>query len=235
MKKVKVYIDWYNLYHSINNQFWHKGYYWINYNKLLQNYITEDEEIIGIDYYTAYCERNDRKKDRHIKLVKLLRDQNIRVILWKYIRKSWKYTKNKPINEVEYSDFVIREIAVEDHSNTIPNMLNYVTREEKWTDVDMALAIVWDWLTDVFDRAIIVSGDSDFLPAIKKVRRMKQDKIFTSLLLAKTKGKAIRRTCDEALVLSEVDIAQSILEDEVELRNWTILTKPNTRSKEFTV
>lgn len=187
MKKVKIYIDGYNLYHSINNQFKHKGYYRIDYRKLLQNYIQEDEMIIWVDYYSAYCEWDNKKVERHKKLIQLLKHQNVRVILWKYTIKVSRYNKKKKVTNVTYSNFVQQKIAKKNHDKTIPYSLEYQTREEKGTDVNMALWIVWDWLTDVFDRAIIISGDSDFLPAIKKVRRNKKDKVFTSLLRLKEK------------------------------------------------
>lgn len=235
MKKIKVYIDGYNLYHSLNEQFNHKWYYRIDYKVLLQHYIQPDETIIWIDYYTAYCERDIRKVKRHQKLITLLQSQWVRVILWKYTTKVSRYTDKKKTTKVDYSQYVKKHIDVQHHQQTIPQLIEYITREEKWTDVNMALWIVGDWLTDVFDRAIIISGDSDFLPAIKKVKRNKSEKIFTSLLLAKTKWKAIRKACDKTCILSEKHIASAVLPDIIKLKNWKTVTKPSTWSKQYSL
>jgi uncharacterized LabA/DUF88 family protein len=44
------------------------------------------------------------------------------------------------------------------------------THEEKETDVHFSLTFLEDAIDDIFDRAIIVSADSDHVPAVRRVR-----------------------------------------------------------------
>lgn len=233
-KRVIVYVDWYNLYHSVNEQFWHKWYYRVDYRKLFEGYLNEWEQLIWVTYFTAYCERNEEKKKRHKKLVTVLRNQNIRVVLWIFYKIRRKYTKrSNKIRHIVYSAWVEKFIWRNKRS-TIPEEIEYRTYEEKATDVNMALRIYADWIQKKYDRAIVVSWDSDFLPAIKFVKNVRKDVVFDSLLLAKTKGKAIRKLCDNNLVLSEKDIIKCILPSSVTLKSWKIIKKPKMRSNKHT-
>jgi uncharacterized LabA/DUF88 family protein len=54
----------------------------------------------------------------------------------------------------------------------IPQELIFTTFEEKETDVNLALKIFEDAFFDNYDRAIIISGDSDIIPVIATIRRL---------------------------------------------------------------
>lgn len=55
----------------------------------------------------------------------------------------------------------------------------WIGHEEKETDVHFALSFLEDAMDGAFDRAIIVSADSDYVPAIKKVRnRFPRKEVF---------------------------------------------------------
>ena len=56
-------------------------------------------------------------------------------------------------------------------------------REEKQTDVNLATDMVMDAAT--FDKAILISGDHDFIPAIQKVCVALAGRLLSSFLLAK--------------------------------------------------
>jgi uncharacterized LabA/DUF88 family protein len=47
---------------------------------------------------------------------------------------------------------------------------NFWTVEEKQTDVNIALKLFQLAVQDVYDKAIIISGDTDLLPAVKAVQ-----------------------------------------------------------------
>lgn len=51
--------------------------------------------------------------------------------------------------------------------------------EEKETDVNIALQIVLDAEDDLYDRMILVSADTDLVPAIKKIQERHPDKEIT--------------------------------------------------------
>jgi hypothetical protein len=51
--------------------------------------------------------------------------------------------------------------------------------EEKETDVHFSLAFLEDAIDDVFDRALLISADGDYVPAVRRVRaRLPGKQIF---------------------------------------------------------
>jgi uncharacterized LabA/DUF88 family protein len=54
--------------------------------------------------------------------------------------------------------------------------IDFETYEEKKTDVNIALNIVIDAYKDVYDKAIIITGDNDISPALIKVKEAFKNK-----------------------------------------------------------
>jgi uncharacterized LabA/DUF88 family protein len=52
----------------------------------------------------------------------------------------------------------------------------FKTHEEKQTDVNIALKMLGDAIDDLYDKALIVSADSDLLPVIKSVQHHAPEK-----------------------------------------------------------
>src|SRR5207248_1507058 len=48
--------------------------------------------------------------------------------------------------------------------------------QEKKTDVNIATSLICDAIEDKFDTAIIITGDSDIVPALEAVKRLKPTK-----------------------------------------------------------
>lgn len=63
----------------------------------------------------------------------------------------------------------------------------YFSREEKETDVNIAIHLLTDAFNETFDTAFILSADTDLIPAIKKVFEVRQraKKIVPVVLAAK--------------------------------------------------
>jgi len=65
--------------------------------------------------------------------------------------------------------------------------LKYQTYEEKRTDVNIAIKILEDAFLKKYDRAIIMSGDSDIVPSIESVKKNFPETLFTTLWIVGTK------------------------------------------------
>ena len=76
-----------------------------------------------------------------------------------------------------------------------PRKFSYGTYEEKQTDVNIALAIFEGAMTDMYDKALIFSGDSDIAPSIIKSRKYHPNKRFISVLPYLGSGYVIGRSC----------------------------------------
>ena len=227
-KIVNVYIDWFNHYHSllkkINEQWsnWSNKYKRCDLRKLAQKYLKEDEKLNKVYYFTALSERDKPARERHETYIQALRKMWTDVILWKFnkVTKSFKNWKN-----------TLKEIQPED--NDVPALLSFSTYEEKETDVNIALKIFEDWVFNNYDKAIIVSWDSDIIPAIRRIRELSKkwkirNKEFVSLLFPWSKWKMIVKTCGERLNITSKNIEDSLFPNKIDIWNWKYITKPKS-------
>ena len=79
-KKVIIFIDGFNLYHVINAHRNYHKYKWLNLNKLANLYITKNEKIVEILYFTALATWNQSKVKKHKLFIKANELNGIRTI-----------------------------------------------------------------------------------------------------------------------------------------------------------
>jgi uncharacterized LabA/DUF88 family protein len=156
-ERFTFYIDGHNLYNGLKESGQYH-YIWLDLSilckKLIGQYgmITNQEFDpacpCNIKFFTALPERDERRSKRHQKYLLALeyRCSNVKVI-----KGSFQY---------HY-----------DSSRSCANCGNYYEFfEEKQTDVSIASHMVEDYYCDDFDVAILISGDSDFVPPLKIIR-----------------------------------------------------------------
>lgn len=144
MIRVVFFIDGFNLYHAIASlKVNHLK--WLDLKKLCQNYaISSQFSIEDIYYFSAIAHWLIGPKRRHEKYLAALKTSGVKPILGKF--------KNKD-----------RWCRVCKKSSK--------GHEEKETDVNIALHILDSAYQNSFDRAVIISGDSDLSPAIRLARK----------------------------------------------------------------
>jgi len=229
-----MYIDGFNLYHALKqkigdpNSSWTKKYQRCDFRALGKQFIQEDEQLCKVYFFTAYAEWDIEARKRHEVYNSALRKMWVDIVLWKFTQITKKFIKDK--NWLIDIKFPKWEILM-GKNPVIPQELIFTTFEEKETDVNLALKIFEDAFFDNYDRAIIISGDSDIIPAIATIRRLSKkwkikQKIFTSLLIPWTKGKMMKRACNEVLQISGENMENSLLPEQVEVSPWVIIKKP---------
>ena len=104
----------------------------------------------------------------------------------------------------------------------------YPTFEEKQTDVNIALALLQYAIRDRYDRAVIVSGDTDLIPAIKAVRAtFPAKRIGVILPIGKSSDDMIKHS-DFRFKMREYHLASSRFPDRLILSdNSTLDCPPN--------
>ena len=143
MNRVAVFIDGFNLYHALDgNPAYHK-YKWLNLEKFSKCFISPQDSIVEIFYFTSYVTWNPRKLAKHQIYVKALQLVGVKPIFGAFRMK----------------DTTCRLC----HKH-------YQIPEEKQTDVNIAIKLFQTATTDLWDTAIIISGDSDLIPAIEAVK-----------------------------------------------------------------
>lgn len=141
MKKVIVYIDGFNLYHSIKDLGRRHEYLkWQNLTELPRQFLSKNDNILSINFFTAYPTWKQDSCSRHRVYVRILEDLGVNVIL---------------------GNFKIKDVYCDNCEQNIRK------HEEKQTDVNIATQIVQDIYEKKPDIIQIISGDTDLIPPIK--------------------------------------------------------------------
>jgi uncharacterized LabA/DUF88 family protein len=111
--------------------------------KLAQLFVTQSDRISDLYYFTALAHWDSNKVSRHRAFIKALELTGV---------------------EVVFGEFKKKERKCRCCFKT------YKTFEEKQTDVNIAVHLFKLAVSNSYDTAIIVSGDSDLIPAITAVR-----------------------------------------------------------------
>ena len=139
-----VYIDGFNLYYgSLKGT----AYKWLDLQRLFER-LRPDDEIQAIRYFTALVD-GDAQGRQLIYLRALQTLPKVEVIRGRFKRKRFKCG-------VTACDFSGSRF--------------YIGQEEKRTDVAIGIQLVDDAYRDLADRFILVSGDSDLVPAVRMVK-----------------------------------------------------------------
>lgn len=195
--RTHVFVDGFNLYHGIKSIPRHK---WLDIKALCGCYIPP-HLIETIQYFTAFAfHAPENTVSRHRKYLQALRDADIKVTMGRF--------KEKQI----YCKAICHEL--------------FISHEEKETDVNIAIAIVEEAVLDAYDSAVIVSGDTDILPALKAARR--HGKKVYALFPPHRRNQDLARFCDDSARIRTAQIERCIFPNPVILRNGTEVWRPDT-------
>jgi uncharacterized LabA/DUF88 family protein len=144
MNRVVVFIDGFNLYHALDaNAAYHK-YKWLNLDKFCRCFISPKDTVVDIFYFTSYVTWDPKKLARHQIYVRALQFVGV-----------------KPV----FGAFRMKDIKCRICHKS------YQIPEEKQTDVNIAIKLFQTATLDMWDVALIISGDSDLIPAIEEVKK----------------------------------------------------------------
>jgi uncharacterized LabA/DUF88 family protein len=142
-----IYIDGFNFYYgAIKNTKWK----WLNLEKYFK-LLRQDDEIVTIKYFTALIDGSHRANQESY-LLALNTLTKVEIILGKFKKRQVKCLVPKC---------------------TFPGKRIFQMPEEKRTDVNIALNILNDIQRNNIERIVLVSGDSDLVPALKMAKEMK--------------------------------------------------------------
>lgn len=142
-QRVIVYVDGFNFYYGIKKKPWNK-YYWLDIVKLFEQFMLPHQDLVAVKYFSARPLGDPDKSLRQNAFFQAnLENRKFKLILGKYLKK--------------------RLECFNCH-----NIIN--TYEEKESDVNLATQIVADAYQNNCDIVILVSADSDMIPAIDLAR-----------------------------------------------------------------
>ena len=149
MIRTTFYFDGFNFYYGLKNKshqdrVW-KNFYWIDFVKLCEQFLGPDQIIEKVKYFSA-APLNAGKQSRQsalFKANKLINGDKFEIIRGKYYKKNIKC-----------------------------NICNQVFQmpEEKRTDVNISVHLMGDCALDKTDHLILITADSDLVPAIEFIK-----------------------------------------------------------------
>lgn len=153
-ERIICFVDGFNLYHAIAalNQPHLK---WLDLRKLFSHFVRSKSQVIDqILFFSAYPTWKPDSYRRHRLYVEALMASGVTPVMGHFKMKSKKCFKCNA---------------------------KWESHEEKETDVNLALALLDLAYTDMYDRAFVLTRDSDLAPAIHKVKQKFPKKQITVL------------------------------------------------------
>lgn len=205
-QRVIVYVDGFNFYFGLRDIAWKDGrwkkFYWLDVVSFFEKMLNERQELVEVNYFSARPHDNAASKRQDLLFSANKLNAKFRLILGKYLKK---------------------EIRCPFCYKTIP------TYEEKETDVRIATQIINDVYKNRCDITIIVSADSDMIPAVELIREIDPaHKVFVYFPPLRH-SVSLSNSCDGERKLSDYKARfnQSLLPDRVTLRNGTVISRPD--------
>lgn len=145
-KRVSVYVDGFNLYHGLHNLKKSK-LKWLNLRSLAEKFIDPQKESIEKVYYFSAVATHMGKEiiQRHKTYIEALEHFGVEFIAGNFKNKCLAY-KNSTLD------------------------LRWKKHEEKETDVNISIYMVRNSLKKMFDKLILITNDTDIVPAVKMAK-----------------------------------------------------------------
>ncbi len=152
-ERVALYVDGFNLYHALAGL---DGNHlkWLNLWKLGQMLTKSQSQIlVGVCYFSAYADhfKGTDKEDslhRHRAYVAALQAKGVEFVRGNFARRKWHYRGGRRYKAT------------------------WQKHEEKQTDVAIGVRVMADAFANGFDRALIVSNDTDMIPLFETMGRI---------------------------------------------------------------
>jgi uncharacterized LabA/DUF88 family protein len=207
-KRVMAFIDGYNFYHSVlemirschgaNRQ----DLKWVNLWRLMEVFLAPSrEKLTGVHYFSAYATWKPDAMIRHRAFVKALKHVGVTVKMG-----SFKESKKR-----------CRNCGSE-----------WPERNEKGSDVNLALELLSQAQQGSFDKALVLTADTDLIPAIQMVReKFPSLEIFAMLPRQRyVAAHAMRHVCNGAYKLQIYHLESCLFPEEITLSDGTIVKRP---------
>ena len=209
MMKTVVYVDGFNLYHRALRQ---TSFKWLNVDRLAE-VLFPDDEIERVNFFTARL--RTRPEDPN-------QPQRQQV----YLRAL--ATLPRVVTHFGiYRERVIRRPLVEPVPG-LPRYVRVLNSEEKGTDVNLATRLLVDGFQDVYEKAVVLTNDSDFSAPIRFVRDgLNKDVTLVNPATDKRSHltRELKNSATRVLWLRKSHLRESQLPPTIQDRHGTI-TKP---------
>ena len=202
VQRVAVYIDGFNLYYGLKSKGWRR-YYWLDLRRMAENLLRPRQELVMVRYFTTRISPEPQDPGKTVRqntfLEALATLQDLYIHYGKYMPKE---------------------------QTCLNCRATWQTYEEKMTDVNIAVELLGDAQDDVFDTAIIISGDSDLTGPVTAIRSRYSNKQVIVAFPPDRVSKQLRQVATASFVIGRKKLDDSQLPDRVIRSNGYALNRP---------
>ncbi|HMA67622.1 MAG TPA: NYN domain-containing protein [Desulfosalsimonadaceae bacterium] len=208
-RRVSFFIDGFNIYHSLKpydkNSHQHLMHYnkylWLNFMALARQFVVKTDLLAEVFYFTALAYWRPASEARHKTFIAALENESVKVIKGKFKEKD------------RFCKFC---------------GASYKYHEEKETDVNIALYLLNEAYRNTYDKAIVVTTDTDLVPAIKMAQANFPQKRFGVLFPIDRWSSELSSVCDFWLKIRKNVLKKCQFPEKVQLPNGVVLNRPDS-------
>jgi uncharacterized LabA/DUF88 family protein len=199
--RVAAYVDGFNLYFGLKEAGFRR-FYWLDVIALARNLLKPDQRLVATHYFTARIRDNGRNvadQKRQNTYLEALALQGARCQFGHYLEKSRECRRC--------------------HST-------WMDYEEKMTDVNIAIQLLSDAFDDVYDMALVISGDSDLTTPVRRVRQRFPAKRVIVAFPPRRQSSELKRCATGYLSIGEDKLRMSQLPEALMKPDRFVLSRP---------
>ena len=202
-ERVAIYVDGLNLYHGIRSRSWMR-FQWLDVGALGTRLLRNRQELVTVKYFVARFLQggaDDGMVDRQDAYLQALGlDDRTQIIEGEFQSKSTRCPKCR---------------------------LERPLFEEKQTDVNIAVELICDAEDDVFDVAIVVSGDADLSGPLKRVQERHLGKSLVVAFPPNRRSTVLEHVASGDISISAEMLRSSQLPDTLYTPSGYLLRRPD--------
>lgn len=198
--RVIVYIDGFNLYFGMQDAGIENSK-WLNIKSLIESYITHNQELIEIKYFTSRITNQPSKQKRQTTYLEALETSGVTII---------------------YGLYKAKDIECNNCGH------NWSVSNEKMTDVNIATHLLLDAFEDKYDTAILISGDSDLVPPVKAIHKHFNKKTVSVFFPPNRHNVTVAGAAKGSQIIGKKKIKDHQFSLNITKKDGYILTKPES-------
>jgi uncharacterized LabA/DUF88 family protein len=172
-----VYIDGFNLYNGLDEIGW-RHYLWLDIGAFGRALADEGEEVVAVKYFTARVGRPEGSVRRQGTFLDAIQARD-------------------PELTIVPGNCIYNEESCHGCGRT------WLRREEKKTDVSIAMHMMCDAYEGNFDTAVLVSGDTDLVPVVEWIQNRRNHQRVVNAAPPKRISGDLRRAADRQFKIPE--------------------------------
>ena len=203
-RRVAVYVDGFNLYYGLRSKGWRR-YYWLDLRRLSEAFLRTSQRLVLVHYFTAGVFAEPHNPDKPVRQNTYL--EALETLANLHIHQGYHVAKEQRCSACGAA---------------------WQTYEEKTTDVNIAVELLGDAQDDMFDTAIVVSGDGDLAGPIRAVRRRYPQKRVVVAFPPGRHSAGLRNAATAFFTIGRDALRDSQFAQQITKADGYVLTRPPT-------